>query len=118
VPTRHGDVVEEDVAIRMTARRSGLLVKEKAGAGIGTTLDYQQGLSLGQALDTGQRSFLALAVRLVEQLGAKHRGGFGRRLGEVLVFTHYRLLPNSKGRAVWPLRFSTIPCHSIRKKHP
>ena len=38
VPSRHGDVVQEDVALGMPSRRRDVLVDQELGAGVGPTL--------------------------------------------------------------------------------
>src|SRR5439155_27154480 len=51
VPARDGDVVEKDVALRVPPRGGDVLVKKEPAAGVGTSLDDQQGGAGRQRLD-------------------------------------------------------------------
>ena len=48
----NGDIVEEDVCLRVAAHGGGLLVQEEARTRVGTTLDNKQALAGGQVVRT------------------------------------------------------------------
>src|SRR5664279_783403 len=42
MPSGHGDIVQEDVTVRVATRRGDVLVQQKSAAGVGSTLDDEQ----------------------------------------------------------------------------
>ena len=52
VPAADGDVIEEDIAIRVTTGRRGVLVEQEPRAGVRAALHYQQRRALRQRLRT------------------------------------------------------------------
>ena len=57
MPAADGDVVEEDVAVGMAARRRAGLVQQEARTGVGAALDDQQRRTDRQAFDSGDGAF-------------------------------------------------------------
>src|SRR5918994_1898963 len=51
VPPADGDVVQEDIAVGVSPRRRDVLVEQEAAAGVGSTLDHQQGGAGRERLD-------------------------------------------------------------------
>src|SRR5215216_5373497 len=73
VAARDGDVVEEDVALGVTAGGHRRLVEQEAAAGVGPAPDDQHGRVLTQLLDRGDDLFLDLSFEVLG--GQADRGG-------------------------------------------
>jgi hypothetical protein len=73
VPARHGDVVEEDVALGVPAGGDDLLVEQEAAAGVGPAADHQHGGSLAEFFDRCGDLLLNLSLQVLR--GQADRGG-------------------------------------------
>src|SRR4051794_29042229 len=87
VPPAHGDVVEEDVTVRVPTGRRDVLVEQKSAAGVGSALDYQQGRAGRERLHrAGVRVGGRLEdLRLVAGVLAAHLGDHAGRLADPLL---------------------------------
>ena len=67
MPTAHGDVVEEDVAVGVPSRRRGRLVEQESRPALGPRLTTSSAVP-GEALDRGVRGFAGRTRMRVEFL--------------------------------------------------
>src|SRR5581483_10596267 len=51
MPARHGDIVQEDVAVRVTTRRDDILIEQKSAPSIRSALDDEQRRAGRQGVD-------------------------------------------------------------------
>ena len=94
VVTADGGVVEEDVAVRMPARRCDGLIEQELGTGVGAAYHEQRRRAARLALlgrNAGFNTFGGRGVQLAEKVEGERVGGvpgvFVRRVG-VVVVTH------------------------------
>ena len=93
VPAADSDVIEEDIAIRVTTGRRGGPVEQEPRAGVRAALDHQQPRALRQRLRTEQLALGAgggRRVLRVAEVGTKRRGPLPGDVVSPLVTCRYR----------------------------